>query len=248
MKCLRPNSFKTTSRDEAIKPNKNNRILWHIDETYVTDDLQKFKIIAQFHKAFNAWQEYFSPIIFESTSDITEAPIVLRFMSDGNPKLPSPFGETTLAYAYYPHKESLGIHSDVYFNDKYNWAEMHSDLNISLWKVAVHELGHAFGIDHNNILDDIMYPMYQPNDSVNITKDTRDAVAFLYEQVTAQPEVDVIEPGIKGFLNRLFENRKHLDNLTEEQLLELSKSIGANVKLYYLKKDNIRNILKKLDQ
>lgn len=180
LECTRPDGlFKTTGKQNAIIP-KNGVIYWHIDEKYITSDLEKYKVIIAFQKAFAEWQPYFHPVRFEATPNIKEAPIVIRFMKNGNKKLPSPFSGNTLAYAYFPNKRSLGIHSDMYFNDKYKWAEAHSRGDINLFKVVVHELGHAFGIDHNNIKKDIMFPTYQPNNEVNITKDTQDAIDYLY--------------------------------------------------------------------
>lgn len=244
MRCNRPRSFHATSPEYAIKPNKDNKILWHIDEKYVTNDLEKFKIIAQFQKAFNAWQEYFNPIKFESTSNIAEAPIVLRFMSDGDPSLPSPFGESTLAYAYFPNKESLGIHSDIYFNDKYKWAELHSDDGINLWKVLVHELGHSTGIDHNNIPHDIMYPTYQPNDDVNITEDTQNAIRYLYGQYI--DKATPVSPLVRD-LRTIFPEARLLGELTELQLQSIGKLIGVDILIEDLKKDNIDKIAKGLN-
>ena len=61
---------------------------------------------------------------------------------------------------------------------------MHSNTSIFLLKVAVHELGHSFGLYHSTDINDVMYPSYQPNEEVNITPDTIAGIVKLYGAVT----------------------------------------------------------------
>jgi len=72
----------------------------------------------------------------------------------------------------------------LYFNDAWRWDEMHSNTSIFLLKVAVHELGHSFGLYHSTDINDVMYPSYQPNEEVNITPDTIAGIVKLYGAVT----------------------------------------------------------------
>jgi len=85
-----------------------------------------------------------------------------------------------LAYAFAP-----GYHahaSDMFFNDDWQWDEMHKPSKISLFKVAVHEMGHAFNLGHSGNRHDIMFPTYQPNNDINITMDTKKTIKKLYKK------------------------------------------------------------------
>lgn len=165
-------------------------IYWHVAN--FTEDMDKFKILFAFERAFSKWQTHFSPIRFESTDDRSKAAIVMHFKQNGDRDLPESFAQNVLAYAFFPQGESLGVHSDMYLNDALNWSEFHAVGAYNLWKVVVHELGHSFGLEHSTDIRDIMYPSYQPNDEVNITQDTIDGITKLYgkiqERLTPKPE------------------------------------------------------------
>lgn len=173
-------SFRTTHKSNAIIPDAHGNILWHIVEDTLTSDMEKYQIVAAFQKAMDAWNRYLAPIQLVSSGNARRSPIRIFFAKNGDRILPAKFEPGVLAYAYFPRRHSLGIHSDMYFNDSQQWSELHKPGHINLFKVAVHELGHALGIHHNNIIEDIMYPTYQPNDEVNITEDTQNAIDHLY--------------------------------------------------------------------
>lgn len=173
--------LRTVSSANALVPIDGN-IYWHIDERFLTQDMDKHKIVLAFDKTFQTWQPYFKHLKFTSTDNRKKAAIVIHFMHDGMKQLRFSFGRDTLAYAFFPRKKSLGIESDMFFNDAYNWGEMHTRKRINLYKVAVHEVGHAFGLEHSSNIKDIMYPTYQPSDTVTITRDTQRAVNKLYGQ------------------------------------------------------------------
>lgn len=232
----------TVAKSKAITPTADGRILWHIDEDHLTADLDKYKIILAFEKAFQVWQPLFGPIKLESTGNKADAAIVLRFMSNGNPELPEKFSEETLAYAYYPDKKSLGVEADVYFNDAYAWAEMHGVNYINLFKVAVHEIGHALGLDHSKNVKDIMYPQYQPNDSVVITPDTKAGISSLYQKWIDEilsntasaddeepPAIDGDFTAIGVLLRVIFVGRNDLMRLNTKQLFRVGQLIKAPV-------------------
>lgn len=230
---------------DAIVPNEAGEIRWHLVEP-LTRDQDKHKTIAAFEKAFSVWQKHFTPIKFVPTANAHEAPIKIHFMQNGDPHLPARFDSGVLAYAYFPQRESLGIHSDMYFNDAYAWAEMHSRNHINLFKVAVHELGHAFGLDHSRIQTDIMYPTYQPNDNVVITDDTTAGIEKLYKEAKQrhtpvlpdQPEPSPEEPAsptdendpvcetITEFVENFFEHRFQIINLTTRQLTMVENALS----------------------
>lgn len=191
MKCFHASvsELRTVDARDALIPIDRDKIYWHINEKYLTQDMDKQKVILAFEKTFQTWQEYFYPVRLVSTGNREKAAIVIYFMNNGMSELPFRFENSVLAYTFYPKKKSLGIESDMYFNDAHDWAEMHRKTQINLYKVAVHEVGHAFGLDHSRDVRDIMFPTYQPNDSVVITLDTEKAIDKLYgrlkEKLTA---------------------------------------------------------------
>lgn len=219
----------------GIKP-KNGKIYWHVDERYITEDIDKFKVLFRLQLAFKEWQSYVSPI-FESTSDINQAAIVIRFMSDGDSDLPEPFGTGTLAYAFFPSGESAGIYADIYFNDIENWQESHSSTGINLFKVAVHEIGHALGLGHSDNINDIMFPSYQPNDSVLFSQDTIQSLQTLYS-APASPEVNsnLIDA------SKVFILKTDISRLLERSVVEIANELGLKASLSDKKSDTVDKI------
>ena len=175
--------IRTAPVSSAIQP-INGKIYWHI--VNFTKDQEKEKTIKAFEDSFNLWQPHFAPIFFESTSDPRIAAIKINFKNNGDRGLPEKFGRGVLAYAFFPSRKSLGVHSDMFFNDGYVWAERHSANAINLRSVMTHELGHAFGLDHSTIPKDIMFATYQGNDSISISKDTLDGIEKLYGSIKSK--------------------------------------------------------------
>ena len=179
----RDGEFSTLGRGKGLRPDGNGIIWWHIHKDLYTDDMPKHKIVLAFEKCFDAWKPHLHPIKIQSTGDVNKAQVVIRFLKNGDEELPNPFGKHTLAYAYFPHGNSMGLNADMFFNDDREWGEMHTAENYNLFKVAVHEVGHALGIYHSKVKEDIMYPQYLPNNNVNITLDTLGAVEELFGDV-----------------------------------------------------------------
>lgn len=181
--------IRTAPVSTAIQP-INGKIYWHI--VNFTPDQEKQKTIEAFNEAFALWQPHFKPIIFESTSDPRIAAIKINFKRNGERGLPEKFDRGVLAYAYFPSRKSLGIHSDMYFNDSYVWAQRHSSGTINLRSVMTHELGHAFGLDHSTIPKDIMFATYQGNDRITISEDTVKGINKLYASI--KEKLEIVKP------------------------------------------------------
>lgn len=238
--CNRPAAISTAT--SGITP-INGIIYWHLDESSISTDLEKYKILFTLENAFSQWQEYFIPT-FESTNDADKAAIVFRFKVNGDRDLPFEFEDGVLAYAFFPDGKSLDYTSDIYVNDFYNWQLAHTDQGYSLFKVIVHEIGHALGLDHSSIEQDIMYPSYIPDNNVFISQDTIEGIYKLY----GTPEKscpDLIDGKIE-LLSSVFKSARDLSKLKETQLVEIAKSIGISASVSDLKLNTINKILKRI--
>lgn len=216
------------------------KIYWHLAN--FTPDMDKYKVILAFEKAFALWQTYFNRfnIKFESTSDVNQSQITIHFKNNGDRDLPSPFQEGVLAYAYLAqNNKALGLEGDMFFNDLYNWGEMHSPGSIFLLKVAVHEMGHSFGLHHSEFIEDIMYPQYQPNDSVIFTPDTIEGIVDLYgpaiEPPSGGPECPE-QNDARDIFKALWKDIKY-HRVSRKELNAAALILGLKPKDYRRKKD-----------
>lgn len=222
-------NYSTIVPNQHLKP-INGKIYWHIVEETLTNDIEKYKVIYAFEQAFKSWQPSLTPIIFEATGNKDIAQIRIFFLRNGDNRLPVPFSDGVLAYAYAPNDESLGVHADMYFNDAYRWDEIHKPGSIFLFKVAVHELGHTLNIGHQTAdKTDIMYPIYQPDNSVIINKDTQKGIYDLYKAYGVK-NPNATPQGNSGktlSLKELFKSKGDVARLTPTQLDVLNIFLSA---------------------
>lgn len=219
--CIKKDSLKTI-RGASVIPVINGKIKWHLDETYLPSTMDKYKVILAFQKTFQIIQTEFNPIIFESTSEVKEAPIIIKFASNELKNMPEQFDEGVLAYAY-GNFSNFAHASDLFINLAYQWDEMHKPDKINLVKVAVHELMHALGFDHSDIQSDILFWQYQENDEINFSEDTKKKIREFYK--LTEPISKDAKSALKNWVN----NSLGYVQMSERSLISLAKEIGLTL-------------------
>lgn len=176
--CIRPENLNTIQGSKPI-PVTNGEIKWHLDESVLPTGIDKYQCIQAFEKSFQILQSAFNPIKFISSGEPKESHIIIRFRTGNEPDLPNNFGQNVLAYAF-ANYDNYQYSSDVFFNMKYKWWDMHKPGFISIKKVCVHETLHALGFEHSNDQRDILFWQYQNNDDIILTEDTLAAIRKSY--------------------------------------------------------------------
>ncbi|XP_075054894.1 stromelysin-1-like [Mixophyes fleayi] len=125
-----------------------------------TPDIPNSEVDYAIAQALRLWSEVTPLNFFRAHSGVADIMISFSYKDHGDfYPFDGPLG--ILAHAYAP---SQGIGGDAHFDEAETWTLGRQGTNFFL--VAVHELGHALGLEHSRDKQAIMYPTLQDNSFV----------------------------------------------------------------------------------
>ena len=139
--------------------------------------LSKADVTAAIKTALDAWSRIASVHFTESKNPGLAKQLDISFgRIDG--------AGGTLAQAYFPADvNSARIAGDVQFDSSENWeiGNAKGSSAFDLVRVAVHEIGHALGLDHSSRSSAILAPTVSPNETFTVLdRDDVDAILTIY--------------------------------------------------------------------
>ena len=157
-------------------------------------------------EAFRLWTNDTKLVISEA-EDTASADIVLGFgptqhcglYESVNRPCGDTFGPETLAHAYFPPPAGGRTPGDVHFNSDKVWTLFGDRTSVGLTKVALHEIGHALGIDDAPAgADSVMAARYSSNAVAPTESDVRTIQSLYGERTRTEPAVTIDNEDIES--------------------------------------------------
>ncbi|CAF1455278.1 unnamed protein product [Didymodactylos carnosus] len=131
-------------------------LTYRLDSYAHHTEITQAKQIEIIQEAFNEWSKH-TPLKFKMVCDTCSADIVMQFV-EGDHGDGHPFDEKTLAHAFPPNDGRIHFDLDDTWTESF---DSPSNNEINLFLLAVHEIGHALGLEHTRNGESIMYPTYR---------------------------------------------------------------------------------------
>jgi hypothetical protein len=164
-----------------LRDAQGNAALQYIFDT-MTQKLDSNVARSQVERAFSEWARY-ANLTFTPAQQTGGARTIDILFATGAHGDAYPFTSiTSLAHTFYPAPPNPEpIAGDMHFNDAQTWGV---GMNIDLFSVALHEIGHALGLAHSDVPSAVMYPYYKL--SAGLMSDDIAAIQALYGAKGAQ--------------------------------------------------------------
>ena len=143
----------------------------------------------QIQSAFDAWAAV-ADLVFVEVTDMGEAFNAPQLSGDIRFDGHNSLGNTSIAHGYYPPDNSTSAAGDIHFNTGVCWevdTDGTGDGCFSIYQAALHQIGHAIGLDHSDVMNSIMYSAY--NESITgLQADDIAGAQYIYGRSVAVPE------------------------------------------------------------
>lgn len=184
----RQKRYATRGEWNTAKNRLNETMLtWYLDlsnfNEIKSDNLTRRIIETIIVTVTNNWSR--TPLIhFEQVYSKKRSNIIIKFLNGShNDDYDFDGPGKVLAHAFYPAK---GLGGDIHFDLSEKWTLWEKEGEISLFAVALHEMGHSLGLGHSSHKNSVMYAWYNPK-NIHLTEDDIRGINSLYSERSSVP-------------------------------------------------------------